>query len=149
MKIALTKTALAGAFLTALVGNSMADPIADRQAIMKDMGRAVGSVAKIARGQQDFDAALVKAALETMAADAQKLDADTLFPEGSETGGDTEASPKIWEDRSGFVAIIDKYKADTAAAVAADPQDLAAFQEQFKTVTANCGTCHQNFRVKR
>lgn len=143
-KIVLTVGLLAASF-----GMAQADPIADRQALMKDMGRAVGSVAKMAQGQQAFDAATVKAAFATLAADAQKLDADTLFLEGTETGGDTEASPKIWEDRAGFKAIIAKYQADTTAAVAADPEDLASFQGQFKTVTANCGACHQSYRVKK
>ena len=143
-KIVLTAGLLAMSF-----GMAHADPIADRQALMKDMGRAVGSVAKIAKGEQPFDAAAVKAAFATMAADAKKLDADTLFPEGTQTGGDTEASPKIWEDRPGFKTLIAKYQTDTAAAVAEDPQDLAAFQAQFRTVTANCGSCHQNYRVKK
>ena len=143
-KIVLTAGLLAMSF-----GMAHADPIADRQALMKDMGRAVGSVAKMAQGQQEFDAAAVKAAFATMAADAQKLDADTLFPEGTETGGDTEASPKIWEDRAAFKAQIAKYQEDTAAAVAANPQDLASFQTTFKSVTANCGSCHQSYRVKK
>ena len=45
------------------------------------------------------------------------------------------------------IAIISK--ADTAAAVAANPQDLASFQTAFKQVTANCGACHQTFRLKK
>lgn len=126
-----------------------AGPIEDRQALMKDQGRAVGSVANIAKGEEAFDAAKVQTALETLAADAQKLDVEALFPAGTETGGDTKASPKIWEDRAGFIAIVDKFKADTAAAAQAKPQDLASFQAQFQKVTANCGTCHQGFRVRR
>ncbi|MBS9719853.1 cytochrome c [Tianweitania sp. BSSL-BM11] len=143
-KIVLTAGLLAMSF-----GMAHADPIADRQALMKDMGKAVGSVAKIAKGEQPFDAATVKTALETLATDAQKLDADKLFPEGTETGGDTEASPKIWEDRDGFKEQIAKYQADTAAAVKADPQDLESFQMAFKSITANCGACHQTYRVKK
>ena len=143
------KIVLTTGLLMLSIGLAHADPIAERQALMKDMGRAVGSVAKIAQGQQEFDAAKVNAAFETLAADAQKIDADALFPEGTETGGDTEASPKIWEDRADFVAQIDKFKADTAAAVEANPQDLASFQTQFKSVAANCASCHQSYRVKR
>jgi cytochrome c556 len=45
--------------------------------------------------------------------------------------------------------MIEKYKVDTAAAVTANPQDLASFQTAFKTVTANCGSCHQSYRVKK
>jgi cytochrome c556 len=143
------KIVLTAGLLLASLGMAQADPIAERQALMKDMGRAVGSVAKMAQGQQEFDAATVKAAFATMAADAQKLDADTLFPEGTETGGGTEASPRIWEDRAGFEEQIAKYQEATAVAVAAEPQDLASFQTTFRSVTANCATCHQGYRVKK
>jgi cytochrome c556 len=95
-----------------------ADPIADRKALMKANGKAVGQLAAIAKGEQPFDAAVVQAALQTLNDDAQKLDVATLFPPGSDAG-DTTASPKIWEDMAGFQAGVDKFKADAAAALAA------------------------------
>ena len=69
-----------------------------------------------------------------------------LWPEGSNTG-DTESSPKVWEDMAGFQAANDKFAADTAAAVAAAPQDLAAFQAVFGPVASNCGSCHEAYRM--
>lgn len=143
------KIVLTVSLLAASIAMAHADPIADRQALMKSNGRAVGSVAKIAQGQEPFDAAKVMAALKQIDEDAKAFDVEKLFPAGSESGGDTEASPKIWEDRAGFTAAVEKWRADAAAAVAANPQDLASFQTQFKAVTANCGTCHQGYRVKR
>ena len=47
------------------------------------------------------------------------------------------------------MAAIEKFRADTAAAVAADPQDVETFRAQFGTVASNCGGCHQTFRVKK
>ncbi len=125
-----------------------ADAIADRQALMKDQGKAIGSIAPIAKGEKPFDAATVMTALKKLNDDAQKLDVATLFPAGSDKG-DTTASPKIWEDNAGFVAAVAKYKADTAAAVAADPKDLESFKTAFSQVTKNCGTCHEGFRIKK
>ncbi len=127
---------------------SLADPIADRQAIMKAVGKAVGSVVPIAKGEAPFDAAAVAAAFATINENVQKMDVAALFPAGSETG-DTTASPKIWEDMAGFQAAVDKYKADVAAAVAANSADLPTFQAQFGAVTKNCGACHEVYRIKK
>lgn len=135
--------------IAVFVGSASADPIADRQALMKDQGKAVGSVSPIVKGEKPFDAAIVQAALKKLNDDAQKLDPAALFPVGSETGGDTTASPKIWEDNAAFVAAVDKYKADAAAAAAANPQDLDSFKVAFSQVSKNCGTCHQAFRIKK
>lgn len=140
--IALAAFALAG---TA----AFADPIGERQAIMKSNGKALKNIAGIAKGEQPFDAEAVMAALKTLSEDAQKIDVAALFPEGSETGGDTTASPKIWEDKAGFQQAVDKFKADTAAAVAAAPANLDAFKVEFGNVTKNCGTCHETFRIKK
>lgn len=125
-----------------------ADPYADRSAIMKALGKAVGSVAPIAKGEAPFDAAAVAAAFTAMNTEAQKIDVAALFPEGSATG-DSTAAPKIWEDMAGFTAAMDKFKTEVAAADAAKPADLAAFQAQFGTVTKNCGACHELYRVKK
>jgi len=142
------KTILAISALVFAASAAIADPIADREALMKSFGRSVGALAPVAKGEKPFDAAEVLAALTTLNEDAQKLDVEALFPEGS-TNDESTASPKIWEDKAGFQAAVDKYKADAAAAVAAAPGDLDAFKAEFGKVTSNCGTCHQAFRIKK
>lgn len=129
-------------------GAAQADAIADRQAIMKDMGRSVGAIAPMIKGEKPFDAAAALTALETIEADTKKLDFDALFPVGSDQGK-TEASPKIWENKDDFVKHVEKFQADAAAAVAAKPQDLDALKPAFQQVAANCGACHKAFRVKK
>ncbi len=123
-----------------------ADPIADRKALMKERGGLVGQIAPIAKGEQPFDAAKVASVFAALEANAAKHDVDALYPESSKTG-DTKASPKIWEDKAGYKAASDKFKADVAAAVAANPQDLEAFRAEFGKVTANCGACHKAWRL--
>ncbi|MBZ9654327.1 c-type cytochrome [Phyllobacterium lublinensis] len=125
-----------------------ADPIKDRQAIMKDQGKTVGSITPIIKGEKPFDAALVIAALKHLNEDAEKIDAATLFPAGSDKG-ETTASPKIWEDNAGFLAALTKYKKDAAAAAAAEPKDLESFKVAFNQVTENCAACHKAFRIKK
>ena len=67
-----------------------------------------------------------------------------LFPEGSETGAETEASPAIWTDRAGFDAAAQKFVDDTSGEVT----DKASFMVAFGKATSNCGSCHKAYRVK-
>ncbi|WP_421913843.1 c-type cytochrome [Mesorhizobium sp.] len=135
--------------MLALAGSAaFADPIQDRQALMKERGKIVGGLSKVAKGDQAFDAAAVLTQLQALQANAEKLDVDALFPKGSDAGN-TTASPKIWEDMAGFKAAEDKYLADVKAAVAAAPADVDALKAQVGTIGSDCGTCHQAYRVKK
>lgn len=125
-----------------------ASPVEDRQALMKDIGRSMGVLGPVMKGDKPFEAGAVQTALDNLKADALKMDAGTLFPKGSESG-DTAASPKIWEDAAGFQADIDHFRTATAAAADAKPQDVDALRVSMKDVGASCGTCHQAFRVKK
>jgi cytochrome c556 len=127
---------------------AFADPILDRQALMKERGKIAGELSKVVKGETPFDAAAVLTALQALQANAEKFDADVLFPAGSDTGK-TTASPKIWQDMAGFKADGDKYLADVKAAVAAPPADVDAFKAQFNTIGGDCGTCHQTYRIKK
>ena len=128
---------------------AFADPIADRQALMKANGKAMGALVPITKGEKPFDAAVVLDALKTLNDDAQKLDVAALFPQGTDKGGDTEASPKIWEDMAGFQAKADEFKAAAAAALATPPQDAAALGATVGAIGKSCGGCHETFRIKK
>lgn len=128
---------------------AMADPIADRQALMKANGKAAGVLAPIVKGEKPFDAEAVMAALKTLEENADKLDVAKLFPAGSDKGGDTTASPKIWEATADFQAKVEKFQADTAAALAAAPKDVSELKTQFGMIGASCGGCHESFRIKK
>lgn len=123
------------------------DPIAERKAMMKSVGAATGASAAMVKGQADFDPRVAMLALRTM--NAVALGYAGKFPVGSESGGKTTASPKIWEDSAGFAAAVAKFEADTAAALAAPAADLDAFKAQFGSVAANCSACHETYRVKK
>lgn len=143
------KLILAISALAIVTSAAFADPIADRQALMKANGKAMGALVPITKGEKPFDAAVVLEALKTLNDDAQNLDVAVLFPAGSDTGGDTTASPKIWEDMAGFQAKVDKFKADAAAALAAPPQDANALGAAVGMLGQNCGGCHEMFRIKK
>lgn len=130
--------------LTAVVAQS--DPIAERKAAMKAVGAATGLGAKIAKGEEAFDAAKVQGIFKTYIDTAKKM--PTLFPDSSKTGGESTAAPKIWEDQAGFKAAFVKFEAD-ATAGAAGATDLAGFRTAFGNVTKNCGSCHETYRIKK
>lgn len=128
------------------VASAQADPIVERKAAMKGVGAATGLGAKIAKGEEAFDAAKVKDIFKTYVEASKKLPG--LFPDGSKTGGETTASPKIWEDQAGFKAAFAKFETDATAAGAA-ATDLASFRTAFGGVTKNCGACHEGYRIKK
>ena len=125
-----------------------ADVIADRKAVMKENAKHVGVLVKMVNGEAPFDAAAVLAALTALNDNVQKIDVAVSFPAGSDKG-DTTASPKIWEDMAGFQAQVDKFKAVTAAAVAAPAQDLEALKPQLGTIGQTCAGCHETYRIKK
>lgn len=127
---------------------AFADVIADRQAVMKENGKQVGVLVKMVKGEADFDAAAVLAALTALNNSVQQIDVAASFPAGSDKG-DTTASPKIWEDMAGFQAQVDKFKAVTAAAVAAPAQDLDALKAQVGAIGQTCSSCHETYRIKK
>ncbi|RUT98339.1 cytochrome C556 [Mesorhizobium sp. USDA-HM6] len=142
------KLVLAISMLAFAGSAAYADPIKDRQALMKERGKLAGQLSKVVKGEDDFDAAAVLTTLKALQANAEKFDADTLFPAGSDKG-DTTAAPKIWEDMAGFKAAGDKLVVDVKAAVASPPADGDALKAQLNTIGGDCGTCHQNFRIKK
>ncbi len=141
----LLKLSLAAGLFAAAVGTSFAagNPASERQALMKNVGAATKAGASIAKGEVEFDLVAAQLVLHTMNGSA--LGFGYMFPAGSETGSETEASPKIWEDRAGFDAAVNKFVADTSAKVT----DLDSFKAAFGAATANCSSCHKAWRVKK
>jgi cytochrome c556 len=140
--VALALVAMFGAATVATAAN----PQQERQETMKDVGRAMGQLGRTIKGEVDFDADAVKASFQKMS-DASKNFFDQ-FPEGSESGHETEASPKIWSDRAGFEEAVRQFELDTAEAVMAAPHDVDSFKAAFGKVAQNCKTCHESYRVK-
>jgi cytochrome c556 len=95
----------------------------------------------------DFDAETVSNSLAVFATTAEE--APGLFPEGTETGGDTEAKATIWSDRAGFDQAFTDFGEAVAAARAADIQSLEALQPQLQGVLKTCRDCHDGYRVEK
>lgn len=144
------KSFFAAAMMVALVAPVVAqpaDPIKTRQALMKANGKDTGAAVKMLKGEVAFDGAAAQKIFADMNGVAMKF--GNYFPAGSQTGGDTEASPAIWTKPAEFKAALVKFQNDTKAAAAKPPATMDEFKASFGAVTANCKSCHESFRVKK
>jgi cytochrome c556 len=130
--------------LNATAGDS---PQAKRQALMKDVRESAKVIGGMLRGQAEYDSAAATEAL-TVFKKASGHFGD-LFPEGSETGEETEAAPAIWEDRAGFDSALRDWADATDAALAALPDTLDDAKPVLGSVMRNCKACHDNYRIEK
>ena len=122
-------------------------PQEQRHELMEDVGGGAKTIGKMLEGENPFDAAAAMTALQTWAGAADEFGA--LFPEGSESGYDTEAKATIWSDREGFNAALQAWAEATDAAIAANPQDLESLLAAAGPVFKKCKACHQDYRVEK
>lgn len=122
---------------------AFAGPIEDRQAAMKQNGKAVGALAAILKGEAPYDAAVVKTNTEIIHQDFVKAFAS--FPTGSEKGPpETYAKAEIWSDPEGFKAAQDA--ALKAVEALAATTDEAGFKTAMGGLGDACKGCHTKFR---
>ncbi len=133
------------AFVPALSVMAGDTPQEARHELMEDVGGAAKNIGKMLKGEAPFDAALANEGLRTWA-DAAATFGD-LFPEGSESGYDTEAKATIWTDRAGFDEQLAMFAEASDAAVAANPQSLEALKPAAGAVFKTCKSCHEGYRV--
>ncbi|KQW31484.1 cytochrome C556 [Rhizobium sp. Root274] len=123
------------------------EPQTVRQELMKKAGASAGALGAIAKGEKPYDAEAVKTALTNLVEVGKTF--PEHFPAGSETGLDTEASPKIWENMDDFKAKSAKLTSVAEAQLAAMPADQAAVGAALQAIGATCGDCHQTYRLKK
>lgn len=120
------------------------DAIAKRKEYMKAVGAASKLSNEMIKGEKPFDAAAAKDAMTKISGGWAEF--AKSFPKGTETGGETTASPKVWEDPKGFSEKGEAMaKAATAAAASTTKEDFA---EKFKAV-ATCKGCHDVYRIPK
>lgn len=145
MRVKLIATAALAAALG--IGTAFAAGTKDeREAVMKKIGGAMGQLSAITKDKKPYDAAVVKAALTTISENA-KIFPDQ-FPPGSEKNADKAASPKIWENMDDFKAKAEKLSANAEGLLAKLPADKAGVETAMKALGADCGACHQAYRLK-
>lgn len=140
---AITTAALCLGLAAAAVAQD--NPVAKREQMMKQVGASMGALGAITKGEKLYDAEVVKAALTAISTDMKAF--PDQFPAGSEAN--SAAAPAIWENMDDFKAKSLKLAGDADTILASMPADQAGVAEAMKTLGANCGTCHQTYRLKR
>ncbi|MGL4439274.1 MAG: c-type cytochrome [Bosea sp. (in: a-proteobacteria)] len=115
-----------------------ADAIKQRREAMRAIAQAGGDPFKMTKGELPFNMAPVQAVLKSIEENAPKFKA--AFPDNSKVGA-TEATAKVWDSRTEFNALIDKWVADAKAATTSIT-DEASFKVEYTKLTASCGGCH-------
>ena len=145
----LLRTTIAALVIGLSAGAVMAqsDPIAARQALMKGNNDNARAMVQTMRGQRPYDVAAVEAAFAQWAETAQKLPG--LFPENSKIGGETRATPKIWQNKKDF----DEKAAAFGKAVAENrdkaKESLDGLKAAIPVVGKECDNCHEDYRVPK
>ena len=126
---------------------AQSDPIAVRRALMKGNNDNARAMVQTMREQRPFDTAAVEAAFAQWADTAQKLPG--LFPENSKTGGDTRATPKIWQNKKDF----DERAAAVGKAVGENrdkaKESLDGLKAAIPVVGKMCDGCHEDYRAPK
>ena len=117
-----------------------------RREMMEGVGDAAKPVGKMLKGEQEFDAAVVTKSFQVWSNAA--IDFGDLFPEGSETGYDTEAKETIWTDRDGFNEQLGTFTDAVISAIEDNPQDLEMLKTATGPVFKACKACHEDYRVE-
>jgi cytochrome c556 len=137
--------ALMGAARLSIARGDGLDPIAVRQAVMSLQGGDFAYLRAVVTAKGDVKPLEVpaKAIIKSTTV------IPTLFPKGTETGGDTRALPEIWSDPAGFqkiaAAATDVATKLAAAAKAGDADEVAA---DTKLLGEQCSACHKAYRAK-
>ncbi len=118
-----------------------------RQNLMKEIGRSVGAMGAIAKGEKPYDAAVVEQSLTTIRANIEAF--PDQFPAGTEDGYETEALPAVWENPEEFRAEAQELQTEAEAFLVAMPGDQAAVGEAMRRLGTTCSDCHETFRVKK
>lgn len=134
------------AIVAAPLATAEEDPREKRHELMESVGDAAKPVGQMLKGEREFDAAVLMTSLSTWE-NVSAVFGD-LFPEGTETGMDTEAAPAIWEDREGFEQALGEWRDAVLAAAEAAPQSLDEAKPLLGAVFNACKGCHDNYRIE-
>ncbi|WP_083545470.1 c-type cytochrome [Sulfitobacter alexandrii] len=104
-----------------------------------------GILGGIAKGEMEYDSAMVDAAASNIASLAA-MERATLWIEGTEQGAaaDSRAKPEIWSDAEGFAAAFEDL--ETAASAVVGAGDTAAVGAGMGDIGGACKACHEKYR---
>ena len=120
-------------------------PVAARHHQMQMVAYHIGILGAVAKGEMEYDAAMVSASASNIAALAS-MERATLWIEGTEQGVSkgSRAKAEIWSDPDGFA---EKFKAMADASTALiGAADAAAVGAGIGALGGSCKACHEKYR---
>lgn len=120
----------------------------NRQAVFKLLGVHMGPIVAMARGEREFDAALVERNAGRIGFLAPMIPELASAMDTREFDVETEALPEIWENMDDFAdkAAALEDAAGTFAGLAASG-DKATTLGGLRAFGGTCGNCHDSYRV--
>ncbi|WP_168222979.1 cytochrome c [Oceanicola sp. D3] len=120
-----------------------------REALMKEMGKNLGTLGKMAKGEIDFDGAAASAAATALHEAAEKALADDMWSEDSDSMSvdGSRAMPEIWDNYADFQEKGATLIAAIESAQAATGEGLQAVQASMGDLGGACGGCHKVYRA--
>lgn len=119
--------------------------IEERKKLMDDADKPLRVVAKMIKGEAEFNKSTVD---EWLKASQNVAKAKLLFPDDSKQGGETRAVPEIWAKRADFESRFDTLS-ETVKRVTGKATDVESLKAVFKDVDGACNACHKDYRARR
>lgn len=134
--------------LSVLAHEGASGVVKQRMEAMKAISRSQKQIIAMIRAERPFNAAKVAAAARGIEQHATQM--PQLFPEGSHHGV-SEASPDIWQEWEGFVALSEQLRRRARALrakaeVATGAEDI---RSELLALGKACKSCHSDFRVSK
>ena len=121
--------------------------VKQRQAAMTLQGKYLGPIGAMLKGAAPYNPDVV-ALNATFLENLSRMPWDGFQP--STSGEKSDAKPEIYKDMAKFRAAADALEAATVRlGAAARAKDEAGVKAAFGGVAKACGSCHDDFRVKR
>lgn len=125
--------------------------VKERMDAMKDMGKQSKLVAKMFKGEVEFNQSELIKTADLFVTHGSKMDEQFPDTEMSRTGSKTEALPLIWEERADFTERTERFLEDSEELVrtAGSTDDVTVLRKVFLKTVKNCSTCHKRFRKRK
>lgn len=144
--------AIALSLPTLAVADELADAVKARQEHMKTYGKNIGMLAKMAKGEMEYDAAAAQAAADVLVEYSTKDQSGYWLPGTSseDMPGVSYALPALWSSDGAKAGEIGKeFVMNAAALQEAAGAGQGEMGKALGAVGKNCSDCHKSFQAKK
>ena len=125
-------------------GNATDPAAVAREAVMKEIGGAMGKLGGIAKGETPYDATVADEAKAALIAASAKV--PEAFKEAGGEDATSEAKAEIWTNWEDF---LKKNETLSAAATALDVSSAETIGASLGAIGGACKDCHTVYRIQK